>query len=120
MNTRRPVPAKRLTEADLDARELERISVPMALDWMPRRGCTGACLQGDTRCDCAGRAPYTWRALARDLARPLVRAWLAWEIDSAERWVAACVRDNITDSQMLRHQRRAIEALRVRLATWEA
>lgn len=51
-----------LSEADLDARELERsTSAPMELDAWPPAGCTGTCLQGDKPCDCANRPLRSWR-----------------------------------------------------------
>lgn len=50
----------RLTEADLDARELERISVPAELDAIAP-GCSGACLQGRGTCDCKAERMREWR-----------------------------------------------------------
>lgn len=63
---------------------------------------------------------YTRRPLLLRLQRALAIAWLRYEISSAEQWISDCERDGITDGEQLRHQRRAVEALRVRLAVWGA
>lgn len=46
--------------------------------------------------------------------------WLRYEIDSAEKWVAMCVRDGISSTEQMAYQRWHIEALRVKLALLEA
>jgi hypothetical protein len=104
----------RLTEADLDARELERISAPMP------RGCTGACSQGHCACDCAGARPVTWRDIGRTLARPFAIAWLRWEISSHEQWIADATRVGILGTNNLIYCDRELQRLRVSLALWEA
>jgi hypothetical protein len=63
---------------------------------------------------------YTRRPLLLRVQRAVALAWLQYEITSAEQWIAACSRDGITDGEQLRHQRLAVEALRVRRALWEA
>lgn len=109
----------RLTEADLDARELERVSVPIDLDAIAP-GCSGACMAGRRACNCNRAEPYTWSQLLRDVVRPFAVAWLRYEISSHEQWIAAARADGIIGTNNLLHCNREVQRLRVRLALWEA
>lgn len=63
---------------------------------------------------------YTRRPLLLRLQRAIAIAWYRYEIRSDEQWIADCERDGITDTEQMHLQRKAVAALRVRLAIWQA
>lgn len=66
------------------------------------------------------RVTPTRRTLWHRVCRRVRIAWLRFEIDSAEKWMADCARDGIYDSIQLSYLRKQVAALRVRLALAEA
>ena len=66
------------------------------------------------------RITPTRRGVWHRIKRSVRIAFLRFEIDSAEQWLAECARDGIYDSQQIQHLNRHVQELRVQLAITEA